>query len=66
MFDAIFNMIKDDVKLPHLATVIARCGSLVELFSEQYLKDKNTKNACIDAIVQVLQAHKDASDAESK
>jgi hypothetical protein len=60
MFNQLFQSC---VHLWHFNHIISKIGDLLQEFEKDYLKDydfdKNKKNAAIDAIIQILQEHKD-------
>lgn len=58
MLDTLFSLIKSEVGIGHLADILKGIENIVELVSEEYLKDGNAQNAAIDALVQILQQHK--------
>jgi len=60
MFNAVWNALKDGYGLPYMASLLTDLGTLVAHFEADYFKDKDAKNAAIDAICEVLQQHKDA------
>jgi hypothetical protein len=58
MFDNIFKAISKENPLAHMMTVINAVGHLGELFSEQYMKDNDLKDAAIDSLAQYLMSLK--------
>lgn len=59
MFNSLFSVIHPLEGLAHYSTIISCIDDLMGKLSSHYLVDKNAKNAAIDAIVEILQAHKD-------
>jgi|HubBroStandDraft_2_1064218.scaffolds.fasta_scaffold00031_50 hypothetical protein len=59
MFDTIFKLFNKEKSFEGIRRAAGLVEDLVELFEEEYLKDKNTKNAAIDAVIQMLEEHKD-------
>jgi hypothetical protein len=59
MFDTIFALFKKDCAFKGVADASSLIVELVELFGEDYMKDKNAKNAAIDAVIKMLEEHKD-------
>ncbi len=59
MFDTLFIALKDEVNAAgHMTGVIGGIYHLVDLVGLDYVKDQDAKNAAIDAICEILQAHK--------
>jgi len=60
MLDKIFAALKDDINpIEHMSSIISTVASLATYFTEDYVKDKDSKNAAIDAICEMLQTYKD-------
>lgn len=59
MFDLLWNLFKKDVTLKGIGRVADNIEDILTVFEEDYLKDKNAKNAAIDAVIQILEQHKD-------
>ena len=60
MLDAMKELFKEGVQYTHVAAVLQQLANLVNIVNAQYMKDGDAKNAAIDLICQLLQAHKDA------
>jgi hypothetical protein len=56
MFNALFLACPS---IGHFSTVISILENLIGHFSAEYAVDKNAKNAAIDAMIEILQSHKD-------
>lgn len=41
------------------SVVLTALKDITECFEEEYLKDKNAKNAAIDSIIKILEEYKD-------
>lgn len=64
MIDELFHLFEKEFSLKVVSEVLAKVKELVELFGEEYLKDKNFKDAGIDAVIKLLEEMKDkTSDA---
>ncbi len=59
MLDNLLKMIKDERGIGHMGEILAQVERLALYLGEDYLKDKNMKNAALDAICQILQDQKD-------
>lgn len=58
MLDTLFNLFKQEVSLSNIESLVSDLESIIALFNEEYLKDKNTRNAAIDCVIQILEKHK--------
>ncbi len=58
MFDVIFKAC-EEMGIYHLSKIISATSQLEALFVSDYMKDKNARNAAIDAICQYLQKQKE-------
>ena len=56
MLDKLFAQCQS---LTHFSRLISNLEDVTSMLSADYLKDKDMKNAAIDAIIEILQAHKD-------
>lgn len=59
MFNIIWNGLKNEFGLDVMSNIIIDMRGLVSHFEQDYFVDKNAKNAAIDAIIEILQQHKD-------
>jgi hypothetical protein len=59
MFNALFSLFKPAEALFHLSDVIQMIDSLIDKFEGGNLNGTGTKNDGIDAIIQILEAHKE-------
>jgi hypothetical protein len=60
MLDALKALFLKETSLGAMGHIFSTVEELLVIVGEDYLKDKSTKNAAIDAICQLLQQHKDA------
>jgi hypothetical protein len=58
MFNFLFSIFKEEFALNNIQTVAVSVYHIIQLFDENYLKDKDSKNAAIDAVIQILNEHK--------
>lgn len=58
MLDTLFNLIKTELASGQMSDILGHVEAIVDSFSANFLKDGNTKDAAIDCIIQLLQAHK--------
>lgn len=58
MLDSLFNLFKLDNAADETAKVLSNIIVLLENFDADYLKDGNARDAAIDCVIQILQAHK--------
>lgn len=56
MFNKLFSMCHSIV---HFQSMMGDITSLLNNFDDAYLKDESLKNAAIDTVIEILQAHKD-------
>lgn len=59
MFDKIFHALHDEIAYEHMSIIMDLLKEVLEAVGQDYLKDKDKKNAVIDALCEVLQHHKD-------
>ena len=57
MFDQLFNLFKND-KLDNLSNTLMYVKQIVSDFEDHFAEDKTSKDAAIDTVIQILQAHK--------
>ncbi len=55
MFNKLFNFC---MSIGHFNEVVNNISFLLQKFDEDYTKDANARDAAIDALVEILQAHK--------
>jgi len=55
MFNALFQACKSIFTFNKTSTQVA---AIIEMLEKDYQKDGNAKDAAIDAIIEILQAHK--------
>jgi hypothetical protein len=55
MFDDLFLMCKDMTKFN---LIVGSIEDIISRVSKEYLKDGNLKDAAIDSIIDILEAHK--------
>lgn len=56
MFDKLFSALNG---FSHFKTTLQHIENLLDILDENYLKDGgNSKNAAIDSVIEILQAHK--------
>lgn len=60
MLDKLFLLMQKDEALTAVKDIIINLEDIVEKFTDSYLKDKDTKNAAIDAVIAILETHKDS------
>ncbi len=61
MFDLIHSCFKDQYKFSHFAALINHMSNVIGIVQTEYTKDKDAKNAAIDALCQILQGMKDST-----
>lgn len=59
MFNALFLLFKTGYGIGHMSEILQSITDILEHFEADYLKDKDAKNAAIDAVIEILQEHKD-------
>lgn len=59
MFNTLFALFQKGLALVHLSTISGHLNSILSLFENEYLVTKDAKNAAIDAVIAILEAHKD-------
>jgi hypothetical protein len=48
--------------MSHFRETIVHVDNLLEMFNAEYTKDGNAKDAAIDSVVEILQAHKTTAE----
>jgi RNA binding exosome subunit len=66
MLDKIKSLFKPEYQFSHMSALVGYIGNVISVLSENYTKDKDSKNAAIDAICELLQAHKDQPEQSSE
>lgn len=61
MFNALFSIFNHIVPMNATTQGIE---NILEILESQYVKDGNAKDAAIDAIIQILEAHKTTSKSK--
>lgn len=59
MFNTLFALFKEGEGLVSMYNITSNLHSILNQFTEDELKDISTKNAAIDCLIQILEAHKD-------
>lgn len=59
MLESLLSMLKAEAGMMNATVIIANIANLVKMVEPNILKEGVTKNAIIDSLVQILQAHKD-------
>lgn len=59
MFDFITSLFKKRFALGNISLISGHLSDIVSLFDHEYLEDKNTRNAAIDAVIKILEDYKD-------
>ena len=59
MLESLMSLLSAEAGMMQSSNIITSIASLVSMVNENVLKDGVTKNAAIDTLVQILQAHKD-------
>jgi len=59
MLDTLASLFKTEHLLGRLQDVFYSTEKIIGTFQEDYLKDKNAKNAAIDCVIHLLQQQKD-------
>ena len=58
MLDTIFNAVKDELGLLHTTQIMLKLEDLVAALHADYLKDGNARDACLDALSDLILKHK--------
>jgi len=59
MLDKLLSFIHPQFGLDHFVSLISSISGVAAHLNQDYLKDKNSKNAAIDTIIEILQTYKD-------
>lgn len=59
MLQNLVTAFKDDIGISHLSSTIHAISELMDHFSEDYFNEKSSRNAAIDAVIEILQQCKD-------
>lgn len=62
MIDSLFDSFNIGHSLSSVNDILHSLTQIISHLDEDYLKDKYSKNAAIDSICEILQAHKDPID----
>lgn len=58
MLDYIRSLFKTDLQMSSISIITGHIHDIVELSNDEYMKDKKSKNALIDAAIKLLNDHK--------
>jgi len=58
MFNALFDLFMKKSSVCYMANTVGMIGNLLELFEQEFDEDKDARNAAIDAVIQILENHK--------
>lgn len=58
MIDTLLALWKKEIGLAHASDLLHHIGSIMELFTDEYMKDQNAKNAAIDSLIKLLEDQK--------
>jgi hypothetical protein len=61
MLNDLLSMFGKSTSLSSIGTVVSHLDSIIDVFESEFAKDKDSKNAAIDAVVELLQSLKDPS-----
>lgn len=59
MFENLIALLKSEFGAMHVTKLAVSVANLVSMVDASVLKDGSTKNAAIDALISMLQSHKD-------
>lgn len=59
MLDKLKELFKEGLGYTHVAGLLQQLANITNIVNAQYMKDGDAKNAAIDVICEMLQAHKD-------
>jgi hypothetical protein len=59
MLENLKDLFKKEFQLSHVAALLNQVHQLVSVFRADFMKDKDSKNAAIDTLCQLLQEQKD-------
>jgi hypothetical protein len=63
MLDKLKEMFKEGLGYTHIAGILQQVSNITNIVNVQYMKDGDAKNAAIDVICTILQAHKEVPAA---
>lgn len=58
MLDFLFSLFKKPFALTHVSLITGHLSDIVGILEEEYMHDANLKNAAIDTVIKMLEAHK--------
>ncbi len=59
MLDKLKELFKEGLGYTHVAGLLQQLANITNIVNAQYMKDGDAKNAAIDVLCEILQAHKD-------
>jgi hypothetical protein len=59
MLDKLKELFKEGLGYTHVAGLLQQLANITNIVNAQYMRDGDAKNAAIDVICEMLQAHKD-------
>jgi hypothetical protein len=59
MLDKLKELFKEGLGYTHVAGLLQQLANITNIVNAQYMKDGDAKNAAIDLLCEMLQAHKD-------
>ena len=59
MFNALFALLVKKSSIISMSNMVSQITRLIDLFEKEFAADKNAKNAALDAVIQILQNHKE-------
>lgn len=59
MLDKLKELFKEGLGYTHVAGLLQQLANITNIVNAQYMRDGDAKNAAIDVICEILQAHKD-------
>jgi hypothetical protein len=59
MLDFLKTIFKKEFQLTNISFITGRLADIMLLLEQEYVQDKDAKNAAIDAIIKILEDHKD-------
>jgi hypothetical protein len=65
MLDLLQGCFKQQFQLSHMAALMNHLANVITIVQAEYTKDKDYKNAAIDAICQILQGLKESSSTNN-
>ncbi len=58
MLVQLIDLLKEGVGIGHIGSILNTVDDLIGLFTSDYVKDGNSKDAMIDAIIELLKINK--------